>query len=209
MVTESSQNTLPTPRYYLVDGFHRVAAAKQAGITELPFIEKSGTYREALLFSLGVNSIHGLRRSNEDKRKAVFTLLNDEEWSQWSNRVIAKQCQVSASLVDKLRNEFFNKCNLTANKSSGNQENNKCNLTANKSSGNQENNNSNLTANKSSGNQENDESNLTGNIASGNQESNAEVTRTYVTKDGVEAKMRVGNIGQSGVWTRYGYCWRK
>ena len=93
-----------------------------------------------------------------------MTLLEDSEWSQWSNRVIAKQCQVSASLVDKLRNEFLNKCNPTANKSSDNQENNNSNLTANKSSD--------------------------------NQESNAEVTRTYVTKDGIEAKMRVGNIGK-------------
>ncbi len=69
----------------MVDGFHRVEAAKQAGITELPFIEKSGTYREALLFSLTVNATHGLRRSNADKRKAVMTLLEDSEWSQWSN----------------------------------------------------------------------------------------------------------------------------
>jgi hypothetical protein len=78
-----------TARYYLVDGFHRVAAAQQAGMTELPFTEKSGTYREALLFSLSVNATHGLRRSNADKRKAVMTLLNDEEWSMWSNVAIA------------------------------------------------------------------------------------------------------------------------
>jgi hypothetical protein len=140
LVTEHSQSTLPTPRYYLVDGFHRVEAAKQAGITELPFIEKSGTYREALLFSLGVNSIHGLRRSNEDKRKAVFTLLNDEEWSQWSNRVIAKQCSVSEFLVRQLRKEPDS--NLSAINRSGNPENDQNNPPA----GNQESNNSNLSA---------------------------------------------------------------
>ena len=27
----------------------------------------------------------GLRRTNEDKRKAVLTLLNDAEWAKWSN----------------------------------------------------------------------------------------------------------------------------
>jgi hypothetical protein len=55
---------------------------------------------------------------------------------------------------------------------------------------------SNLTGNVTSGNQENDYSNLTGNITSGNQKTNGEITRTYITKDGIEAKMRVGNIGQ-------------
>ncbi len=57
------------------------------------------------MFSLGVNSTHGLRRSNTDKRKAVMTLLQDSEWSQWSDRVIAKQCQVSPTFVAKVRNQ--------------------------------------------------------------------------------------------------------
>ncbi len=102
-LTTTTHCPLPTPRYYLVDGFHRVEAAKQAGITELPFIEKSGTYREALLFSLTVNATHGLRRSNADKRKAVMTLLEDSEWSQWSDREIARQCGVSHQFVNNLR----------------------------------------------------------------------------------------------------------
>ena len=101
-------------KVYLVDGFHRVEAAKQAGITELPFIEKSGTYREALLFSLTVNATHGLRRSNEDKRKAVMTLLEDSEWSQWSNVAIAKQCGVSESFVRKIKKDsHFVLCEVT------------------------------------------------------------------------------------------------
>ena len=143
---------------YLIDGFHRVEAARKAGITELPFIRKQGTYREALLYSTSINSTHGLRRSKEDKRKSVMTLLQDEEWNGWSNREIAIQCNVSHTFVNKLR-------------SSGNMD-------------------SNL---------ENNESNLTGNVSSGNQESNKEITRTYITKDGVEAKMRIGNIGKSKI----------
>ena len=35
---------------------------------------------------------HGLRRSNADKRRAVLTLLNNEEWAKWSAREIAKAC---------------------------------------------------------------------------------------------------------------------
>jgi len=32
------------------------------------------------------------------------TLLKDDEWSQWSNREIARQCEVSRRMVDKYRN---------------------------------------------------------------------------------------------------------
>ena len=92
-------------RNYLVDGFHRVAAAKKAGINELPFTIKQGEFREAILYSVSLNSTHGLRRSNEDKRKAVMTLLQDEEWSTWSNVAIANQCGVSESFVRKIKKE--------------------------------------------------------------------------------------------------------
>jgi hypothetical protein len=143
MVTESSQNTLPTPRYYLVDGFHRVEAAKQAGITELPFIEKSGTYREALLFSLSVNATHGLRRSNADKRKVVTTLLQDSEWSQWSDRVIAKQCKVSHTFVAKLRNQVSDNSLSTVNVASCNSLYNQDDSTVNVASSSNENNKNN------------------------------------------------------------------
>ena len=88
---------------YLIDGFHRVEAAKIAGITELPFIRKQGTLREALLYSTSINSTHGLRRSNADKRKSVMTLLQDEEWNGWSNVAIARRCCVDEKTVRNLR----------------------------------------------------------------------------------------------------------
>lgn len=44
-----------------------------------------------------------LRRSNLDKRKAVETLLNDPEWSQWSDREIARRCAVGHPLVSSIR----------------------------------------------------------------------------------------------------------
>jgi hypothetical protein len=39
----------------------------------------------------------------EDKRRAVLTLLNDEEWGGWSNREIARKCGVSDPFVLQLR----------------------------------------------------------------------------------------------------------
>ena len=38
--------------------------------------------------------------------KAVLTLLNDEEWSGWSDREIARQCAVHHDTVGKYRKEL-------------------------------------------------------------------------------------------------------
>jgi DNA N-6-adenine-methyltransferase (Dam) len=56
---------------------------------------------------LGTNATHGLRRTNADKRRAVETLLRDEEWSKWSNREIARKCFVSSDLVDRIRKDLY------------------------------------------------------------------------------------------------------
>ncbi len=92
--------------YWLADGFHRVAAASRAGFEDLEFDVRSGSQRDAILYSVGANADHGLPRSNADKRRAVETLLKDPEWSQWSDRVIAKQCGVSHTFVGEVRREL-------------------------------------------------------------------------------------------------------
>lgn len=97
--------------YWLADGFHRLAAADLAGLRTIPVDLRQGTRREAVLFSVGANAAHGLRRTNADKRQSVATLLNDPEWSQWSDREIARQAGVSDRFVNRLRKE------LTANRS--------------------------------------------------------------------------------------------
>ena len=88
---------------WLGDGFHRVAAMKQLGWKRVPADVKVGTLRDAILFSVGANAAHGLRRSNTDKRRAVTRLLQDEEWAQWSDREIASRCGVSNNFVSTLR----------------------------------------------------------------------------------------------------------
>jgi len=92
--------------YWLADGFHRVAAAKQAAKVEIEADIKQGTRRDAVLHSVGANATHGLRRTNEDKRRAVVTLLSDQEWSHWSNREIARRCQVVEGLVRRVKAEL-------------------------------------------------------------------------------------------------------
>lgn len=89
--------------YWLADGFHRFHGASKAGRKEITCNVHKGTQREAILFSVGANASHGLRRTNEDKRAAVLTLLNDEEWGKWSAREIARACAVSQPFVSELR----------------------------------------------------------------------------------------------------------
>lgn len=89
--------------YWLADGFHRFHAARRAGLSELVVNLKQGTQREAILYSVGANATHGLRRTNDDKRKAVRTLLDDAEWSKLSDREIARRCCVTQPFVSSLR----------------------------------------------------------------------------------------------------------
>lgn len=91
--------------YWLADGFHRYHGAKKHGMLTFSAKVHAGTLRDAVLFSVGANATHGLKRSNEDKRNAVTKLLKDEEWSKWSARAIADKCGVSHQFVINVRPE--------------------------------------------------------------------------------------------------------
>jgi hypothetical protein len=98
--------------YWLADGFHRLAAAKQCGRRTLDVTTNEGSRREAILYAAGTNATHGLRRTNADKRKTVGKLLEDKEWQQWSNREIARRCGVTHTFVSKLRRELVTKSHM-------------------------------------------------------------------------------------------------
>jgi hypothetical protein len=89
--------------YWLVDGFHRWHANKKAGFLDIECEIHDGTRRDAVLWSVGANASHGLRRTNDDKRKAVLTLLEDLEWSEWSDSEIGRRCNVSHTFVSRIK----------------------------------------------------------------------------------------------------------
>lgn len=95
---------------WLADGFHRFHAHRKAGAMEIACDVRQGTKRDAILFSVGANASHGLRRSNEDKRKAVMTLLNDSEWSSWTQAKIAETCGVSREFVSRVSSDLAPSC---------------------------------------------------------------------------------------------------
>lgn len=90
--------------HWLADGFHRLAAHKRARPdSAIPVEIRQGTRRDAVLCAVGSNASHGLRRTNDDKRNAVMTLLRDDEWGKWSSREIGRVAQVSHNFVNELR----------------------------------------------------------------------------------------------------------
>lgn len=85
----------------LADGFHRVLAARKAGLTQLHAVIKSGGRKEALELALIANERHGLRLTNADKNRAARMAL--EAFPDRSDAVIAKMCTVSAEFVRRVR----------------------------------------------------------------------------------------------------------
>ena len=92
---------------WLADGFHRYHAHRTAGRDSLVANVINGTKRDAVLYSAGANHSHGLRRSNEDKRRAVTTLLQDSEWGSWSDNKVAECCAVSQPFVSSVRRSLI------------------------------------------------------------------------------------------------------
>lgn len=89
--------------HWLADGFHRYHAHKQAGKASIEAEVRSGTLLDAKLHAVGANGDHGLRRTNEDKRRAVQMVLDEPAWKEWSDRKIADACGVSAPFVSAIR----------------------------------------------------------------------------------------------------------
>lgn len=92
--------------YWLADGFHRVKGALKAGMEHIKAEVVKGSVRDAILYAVGANAAHGMRRTNEDKHCAVGKLLADKEWRKWSDSKIARQCGVSVTLVGSVRKEL-------------------------------------------------------------------------------------------------------
>ena len=106
-------------KYWLADGFHRYHAHRQAGLDKIEVDVRRGTRRDAILYSVGANTDHGLGRTNDDKRKAVVTMLTneavakDDDGKPWSDSAIARVCKVHHSTVAKYREEEIPSNGLT------------------------------------------------------------------------------------------------
>lgn len=93
--------------YWLADGFHRVEAAKRARPDQPIDVEvEQGTQSDAQWYSYSVNKVHGLRRTNPDKERAVKAALKHPRAAGMSSVDIARHCGVAESTVRNYRNQL-------------------------------------------------------------------------------------------------------
>ncbi len=92
--------------YWPGDGFHRIEASRNLDRETINADVREGGKREAMLFAVGANANHGLRRTSADKRRSVLAMLRDPDWSRWSDREIGKRCAVDHKTVAKVRSEL-------------------------------------------------------------------------------------------------------
>ena len=89
--------------YWLADGFHRYFACQANKRSSVECEIYQGTLEEAQDYALAANLSHGLRRSNDDKRKAVTAALNMPRWAKRSDKVVGDHIGVSDRFVGKIR----------------------------------------------------------------------------------------------------------
>jgi N6-adenosine-specific RNA methylase IME4 len=89
--------------YWLADGFHRYHASKQIDRDVINVDVRQGTRRDAVLYAMEANTRHGIPLPLADRKRCARTLLEDEEWSKWSDREIARRCGIDGKTVAAMR----------------------------------------------------------------------------------------------------------
>lgn len=87
--------------YWLVDGFHRVYAARAAGKDTIEAEVLEGDLNQAAWLAVAANKTHGLRRTQADKVNAVKMALS--RWPGQSDRRLADHIGVDHKTVGKYR----------------------------------------------------------------------------------------------------------
>jgi hypothetical protein len=92
--------------FLLSDGWHRYEAAKLLEKDTLRAEIRSGGKREAILYAIQANTIHGIKLTREEKQQAAKKLLADPEWQNWSDKEIGRQCGLSGHTIGNYRAEL-------------------------------------------------------------------------------------------------------
>lgn len=92
--------------YWLADGFHRCKAAFGIGRDEIACDVKQGTREDAQWYSFSANKTNGLRRTNDDKQRAVKAALMHPQGAGKSDGQIASHVGVSVITVGRWRDKL-------------------------------------------------------------------------------------------------------
>jgi ParB/RepB/Spo0J family partition protein len=91
---------------YLVDGFHRLEAHKNAGKDKIPCKVAKGSYKDAYIAACAANATHGKQLTTKEKRRIVSRILQDKSTNSWTDSRIAKHCGVSQPFVSNVRHDL-------------------------------------------------------------------------------------------------------
>ena len=91
-------------QYWLVDGFHRVGAARELGKSTIPAIVKQRSQAQAVWDSLTANGRHGKQLTPADRIAAIKKALRIHP--EYTDRRIAKELMVDNKTVAKYRKEL-------------------------------------------------------------------------------------------------------
>lgn len=97
--------------YYKVDGAHRLQAAKELKCRTIRVRVVNASMRDAILFALAANARHGLPLTRADRRRAAMALLQDSEWSQFTDKEIGQRCGLSGMSVGRFRAQLHSENN--------------------------------------------------------------------------------------------------
>ncbi len=92
--------------YWLADGFHRVKAAYAAGFDSVLCDVHQGTIEEAQWYSFSANRGNGLRRTTQDKQRAVKAALVHGRGTTLSDTQLARHIGVDQKTVTNWRRQL-------------------------------------------------------------------------------------------------------
>lgn len=90
-------------KFYVADGFHRLAAYRSKGVEKIPCNLRQGSHADAVKFALRKNGHHGTPMTNPEKRAAAAIAVLDPEIAMLTDVAIARMIGCSASLVASAR----------------------------------------------------------------------------------------------------------
>ncbi|MHA7814025.1 MAG: hypothetical protein ACX94C_11620 [Phycisphaerales bacterium] len=97
---------------YLCDGFHRVAAAKRAGLkTLLALVEAESTRAKLLTRAVAANALHGQALTAQERRNSVIRLVEamNAMGEPWTQEQIGKAAGFHQSQVSRILASHFKK----------------------------------------------------------------------------------------------------
>lgn len=96
----------PKGELWLTDGWQRHAAHVKLSQATIACQVVPGTWLDAFTAALGVNADHGLRRTYEDKCRAVMAAMKEPALLDKSDRELARLCKVASSFIGTLKKKL-------------------------------------------------------------------------------------------------------